>query len=56
MKLQIEDSWINHKCSECGKLIYPEKVYKVKSEMERTSGTGWRFCKKCYNEIFKNDK
>ncbi len=54
MKIEIEEkAWINIRCDECGKLIYPEKVYKVKPEKERTSSTGWRFHEKCYKKIFK---
>ena len=54
MKIQIiEKSWINQKCNECGKLIYPEKVVKVKPEKGKIHQLAeWRFCEKCFEKIF----
>jgi len=53
MKIKIEDPWFNHKCNECGKLIYPKKVYKVRAEKGKvTKLAEWRFCEKCFNELF----
>jgi len=54
MKIQIEGSWLNQKCNECGKLIYPDKVVKVMPEKGKISHMAeWRFCEKCYKKIFK---
>lgn len=58
MKVKIEKAWINHKCCECGKLIYPDEVYRVRAEKEgsKINYAEWRFCKKDFNKIFREQK
>jgi len=54
MKTKIEKAWINVKCFECGELIYPNMVYKVKPENgQKTMFMEWRLCKPCFKKIFK---
>ena len=54
MKTKIEKAWINVKCFECGKLIYPDMVYKVRPENgQKTMFMEWRLCKSCFKKIFK---
>ncbi len=56
MKTKIEKAWINYKCDECGKLIYPNKVCKVQPDHgKKTSYAWWRFCESCYKRIFKEE-
>ena len=57
VKIKIEKAWINIKCFECGKLIYPNKVYKVKPEKGRnTMFVEWRLCELCFKKIFSELK
>lgn len=51
MKVEITESWLNQKCNECIKLIYPEKVFKVKPK----KGKKWNLCGKCFNELFSEE-
>jgi len=57
MKIKIEEkAWINIKCSECGKIIYPQKVFKVRPERIINDLAEWKFCEKCFNELFSEEE
>ena len=56
MKIKKEKAWINVKCSECGKLIYPDKVVKVKPEKGKVTNLAeWNFDEECFDRIFSNE-
>ena len=55
MKIKTEKAWINIKCSECGKVIYPKDVWKLKPEMIINKLIEWKLCEECFNEIFSDD-
>jgi len=57
MKVEVEDAWLNTKCNECGKLIYPEQVYRVRPEKGKVTNLAtWSFCEECFKKIFKNQE
>ena len=57
MLINKEKAYINSKCDECGKLIYPREMMKVKPENARKNPPAhWKLCEKCYNKIFKINK
>ena len=56
MKIKKEKAWRNVKCSECGKLIYPNNVVKVKPEKGKvTNLSEWNFDEECFDRIFSNE-
>ena len=56
MLINKEKAYINAKCDECGKLIYPEELIKVKLEKARKNPPShWKLCIKCYNKIFPKE-
>ena len=50
-----EKAWINVKCSECGKIIYHDDVWKVRPERILNSLAEWKFCEECFNETFTKE-
>ncbi len=55
MKIKKEKAWRNVKCNECGELIYPDKVVRVKPEKGKiTNLAEWNFCEECFDRIFSN--
>lgn len=56
MKIKKEKAWINVKCSECGKLIYPDIVVKVKPEKGKVTNLAeWSFDEECFDRLFSNE-
>ncbi len=57
MKIKIEDkAWINVKCSECRMIIYPKKIIKVRPEGIINNLAEWKFCPKCFNNLFSENE
>jgi len=54
MRIKIEQAWLNNVCNECGKIIYPENVYRILPGKNRT--ITWKFCKECFEKNFKIKK
>ena len=56
MKIKKEKAWINTRCNECGELIYPNNVVKVRPEKRPpTNLAEWNFDEECFDRIFSNE-
>ncbi len=55
MKIKIIKAWINIKCCECGEIIYPDNVYKVKPEKIINNLAEWNLHEKCFNRLFSEE-